>query len=391
MQHCGGHHAVTAALCNAMAAAGMVDPGTGEALDEAMVLGIGGGLGAGYILWEFEAYDSALIVLGFRNRWNYDADFIQNCCLRLNVAVDLRETGGLKKAAANLDEALERSGNALLWVDKAHLRWHNLPESMKGHISHVVRVEADGGAYLVDDLRGQPYTISRADLAAARKPIPSHKQRSLALEAGSAFDMADAVGAGIADHIAHLSRGSQSFSLPVYQKWAKLMTNATNKKSWRVVFSKRAGLYTTLRTIYEWVRLDDTEGAGLRELYAGFLLRADAMLPADLGAAAGAYRDCGAAWRDFADCALDEAVPAFAETKTLLHARYAAYASGDSAALRDAMADLDALEKAHNLAGFPLDDAETEALFGRMAAGLEHIFESEKSALAALKAAMDGG
>ena len=390
MKHCGGHHAVTAALTNALAAAGVVDPRTGEPLDEAMILGVGGGLGAGYILWEFEAYASALIVLGFRNRWNYDADYIKNACERLQIAVDMRETSGVKKAAANLDEALERSGTALLWADKAHLPWHNLPESMKGHISHVIRVEAAGAEYLVDDLRRQPFTISRADLAAARKPIPSHKQRSLALEAASEIDLADAAAAGIADHIAHLSRSSQSFSLPVYTKWAKLMTNATNKKSWRVVFAKRAGLYTTLRTIYEWIRLDDTEGAGLRELYAEFLGQAHAMLPVDLGAAIEAYRDCAAAWRDFADCALDENVPAFAETKTLLHARYDAYARGDSMALREAMADLDALEIAHNLAGFPLDDAATDALFGRMAVGLRRIFDCETRALAALKAAMDG-
>ena len=381
MNRCGGSHALTATLGNALAVAGAT-------LDEAVILGIGGGLGAGYILWEFEAYDSALIVLGFRNRWNYDADYIKNACDRLGVKTDMRETGGVKKAAANLDEALERGGTALLWVDKAHLSWHNLPASMKGHISHIIRVEGDGDAYLVDDIAGRPFRISREDLAAARKPIPSHKQRSLAIDAITEIDLEAAVSAGIVDHIAHLSRSSQSFSLPVYQKWAKLMTRPKDKKSWRVVFKERRGLYTTLRTIYEGIRLDDSEGAGLRDMYADFLQRADAILPAELSGAIEGYRVCADAWREFADCVLDENVPAFAETKTLLHARYAAFAEGDSKALREAMSDLEEMEKAYNLAGFPLDEAETDALFVRMAGQLQSIFECEKGALVALNAAM---
>ena len=36
-----------------------------------MVLGVGGGLGAGYILWEFEAHHTPTLVLGFRNQWQY--------------------------------------------------------------------------------------------------------------------------------------------------------------------------------------------------------------------------------------------------------------------------------------------------------------------------------
>ena len=41
---------------------GPARPHTGQPLSEAMVLGAGGGLGAGYILWEFKAHD--------RGRWS---------------------------------------------------------------------------------------------------------------------------------------------------------------------------------------------------------------------------------------------------------------------------------------------------------------------------------
>ena len=385
----GGEHSATAVLRNALTRQGVGDPRTGQALSEAMILGIGGGLGAGYILWEFDKYDTALIVLGFRNRWNYTADFIKNACQRLHVKLDMRETTSARKAQANLDDALTASGTALLWTDKASLPYQGLPDDMKGHLIHLIRVEDDGDArYQVDDLSARPWYISREALALAREPIPSNKQRSMSLQPAENFDLASAVRAGIDDHIAHLSRSSESFSLPVYQKWAKLMTNPKNKKSWRVVFARRTGLYLTLRTVYEGITLDDTEGAGLREIYADFLMEAQATLNVDLGRAAERYRACAAEWRALAEMALPDDLPVFAETKALMRARYAAFTEQDQARLEGAMKDLGALEAPNDLEGWPLDGSATDALFERMGEQLHTIYEAEQSALDAMKQAM---
>lgn len=385
----GGIHSVTAVLRNALTRQSLRDPHTSQPLSEAMILGIGGGLGAGYILWEFDKYDSALIVLGFRNRWNYTADFLKNACERLNVKLDMRETTSAKKAQANLDDALRASGTALLWTDKASLLYHGLPPSQKGHIIHLIRVEDDGEArYLVDDLSASPWSISRDALAAAREPIPSNKQRSISLQPAENFNLASAVRAGIKDHISHLSRSSESFSLPVYQKWAKLMTHPKNKKSWRVVFARRAGLYLTLRTVYEGITLDDTEGAGLREIYADFLSEAMSILDIDLSGAAELYRICAVEWRALAQMALSDDLPVFAESKALMRARYAAFAGQDQSSLAAAMRDLAALEAPNNLEGWPLDGSATDALFERMGEQLHTIFEAEQSALDAMKQAM---
>lgn len=385
----GGIHSDTAVLRNALTRQSLGDPRTDQPLSEAMILGIGGGLGAGYILWEFDKYDSALIVLGFRNRWNYTADFLKNACERLNVEVDMRETTSVKKAQANLDDALRASGTALLWTDKASLPHHGLPPSQKGHIIHLIRVEEDGDAtYIVDDLSASPWSLSRDALALAREPIPSNKQRSISLQPAENFDLPSAVRAGIDDHISHLSRSSESFSLPVYQKWAKLMTHPKNKKSWRVVFARRAGLYLTLRTVYEGITLDGTEGAGLRDMYADFLMEAQTILDIDLSSAVERYRACAAEWRALAETALSDELPVFVETKALMRARYAAFAGQDQSSLEDAMQDLEALEAPNNLEGWPLDGSATDALFERMGEQLHSIFEAEQSALDAMKQAM---
>jgi len=65
----GGLHPETATLANVLANQGVVSGLTGGPLTEAAILGIGGGLGAGYILWEFKSHSGPVLILGFRNQW----------------------------------------------------------------------------------------------------------------------------------------------------------------------------------------------------------------------------------------------------------------------------------------------------------------------------------
>lgn len=65
----GGSDPDAAALANVLAHRGVVGPD--GPLPEALLLGIGGGLGAGYILWEFKRQSSTTVTLGFTHAWNY--------------------------------------------------------------------------------------------------------------------------------------------------------------------------------------------------------------------------------------------------------------------------------------------------------------------------------
>ena len=388
-QSIGGIHVTTATLTNALAREGVTNPKTGKPFTEAMILGIGGGLGAGYILWEFKDRDSANIVFGFLNRWNYPIEYMTNACQRLNATVNEQETGSAKKAQSNLDEALEQGKPVIVWIDKASMSYHHLPEQHKGHLTHIIGVHSkNGDSYIVDDLAENPWTVSSEDLAIARKPIPSNKQRTLTVNPSYEFDLASAVTAGIHDHIEHLSRDSESFSLPTINKWAKMMIHPKNKKSWQVVFKERAGLYTTLRSVYEGITLDNSEGAGLRDMYADFLTEADTIIDANLQDAIKAYRVCAGAWRDLANTALSDDVPAFAQAKHLMNTRYKNFAQQNEAALAKNIQEMDDLEPKHNLAGFPLDDAGVTALFEAMHDKLITIYDAEQSALAILKDAV---
>ena len=141
-------------LRNILAFQGVKAPHTGLPYSEAMLLGIGGGLGAGYILWEFKENDSRILVLGFRNNWQYPVKFMQNLCERLNITVRVQETSGRKQAAKNLVETLGRGQSAMVWLDLQGLSYLRLPESLSGQIRHVVGVfdmEGDGERFWLDD------------------------------------------------------------------------------------------------------------------------------------------------------------------------------------------------------------------------------------------------
>ena len=388
----GGAHPVTATLTNVLAAEGLLAPHTGRPFSEAMILGVGGGLGLGYILWEFKAHATASLVLGFRNRWNYPVEYLTQACARLGIRPEFHETGGRKTAAATLADLLAAGRPCLLWVDKAHLPYLYLPASLQGYVSHVIGVCGDDpqvDTILVDDQSGRPFAIPAPTLADARARIGSDKHRLLAVRLPEGpIDLAEAIRAGIADCVEHLGRTSESFALPVITRWARLMTDRKNKKGWPVVFKERIGLYSTLRSIYEAIELDGTAGGALRSLYADFLEEAAPVVGnARLAGVADCYRAAALAWTDLARAALPEDIPALDDARRLMAGRYDALCRCDLEFVADLSARMEAEQAAYDTA-FPADDARVEALFGDLQAKLEAVDAAERAAHAALAAAL---
>jgi hypothetical protein len=87
----GGVHAETATIANCLAAQGVTAPHTGAAWSEALLFGIGGGLGAGYILWEFKAHHAKVLVFGWNYRWNYPVEYQTGLCERIGVTAAVVE------------------------------------------------------------------------------------------------------------------------------------------------------------------------------------------------------------------------------------------------------------------------------------------------------------
>jgi hypothetical protein len=269
----GGVHADTAAFANVLANTGVTAPHTGAELTESMVLGLGGGLGAGYILWEFGEHRSRILVLGFRRRWQYPARWAAETAERIGLHAEIHETGGTTAAAKRLDAALDRGLPAILWVDASRLGHQHLPAWLDGHGSGPVVAYGRGreGGVLIDDRSSGRLTVPADRLAEARARVGSYKNRLIEIDPELVEIDADRLRSGIREalaiQVAHLSERSDSFSLPAWAKWARLLGPGRNKKAWPNVFADGRGLGSALASIHANAGNRDH----LRDLYAGFL------------------------------------------------------------------------------------------------------------------------
>jgi hypothetical protein len=392
----GGVHPDTHAIAGVLANRGLVAPHTGQPLSEAMVLGAGGGLGAGYILWEFKAHDVRTLVFGFRNSWQYPDRWATKTCARLGVPAAVHETGSARRADDELRAAVGQGVPAIAWADQQLLGYRHLPAWLEGHGGPPVTVygiDEAASTVLIDDRNRAPLTVSLDALAAARARVGSYKHRLLVLDAPAAELDTDrlrrAVRDGLAEQVEHLSRRSDSFSLPAFRKWARLLTDGGNAKAWPKVFADRVSLFDACLSVYENVEPVGWGGGNLRGLYAQFLDEAAGLLEAPgLGKAAAAYREAEAAWHAVAETAMPAGREPFAEARRLTVRLQAQVEAGDAAQEEAAAtaARLWALRDRwrHQFPG----DTDAEALLAALAAAVTAAGEAEEAALAVLAAAV---
>jgi hypothetical protein len=322
----GGLHPETAALAHVLADHGVE-------MSEAMVLGLGGGLGAGYILWEFAAHDAIHLTLGFRRRWNY-LDWTDQTLDRLGARYRVHATAGAKGAAAALDEALAAGERAIVVPDRFLVGYWHLPPHLEAHGGHaVVAYAATGAGVRVDDRNTRPLTVPADVLHRARARVVSYRNKLVVVEAATAPEkLADLAREAVRECAGHLGGTSASFALPAWQKWARLLTDRRNAKGWPTVFAGGRGLTTALLTVWEAVEPVGMDGGHLRGLYADFLDEAAPLLGERAAQAAEAFRECGRRWHAVAEAALPADVPEYARLRDLVAAVAEGVALGDDGA-----------------------------------------------------------
>jgi hypothetical protein len=395
----GGVHPDTHAITGVLANRGLLAPHTDRPLTEAMVLGVGGGLGAGYILWEFERHRMRSLVLGFRNNWQYPDRWATKVCGRLGVPVEVHETGSRARAAAQLEAAVGQGVPAIAWADQQLLGYRHLPDWLEGYGGHPVTVygiDQQAGVALVDDRNRAPLSVPLDALAAARARVGSYRQRLLVLDAPAAELDGDglraAVRDGLAEQVEHLGQRSDSFSLPAFRKWARLLTDTRNAKAWPKVFADRTGLFDACLSVYENLEPSGSDGGSLRGLYAEFLDEAAGLLevPA-LGDAAAAYREAAARWHEVAEAALPAGSEPFAEARRLTDRLQAQVERGD-AGRREAAEVAGRLWALRDRwrPEFPAGDLAVEELLATLADRVGAAHQAEVAALDRLSGALQG-
>src|SRR5687767_10771357 len=182
----GGLHAETATLANVLAWSGVTAPHTGAPLTESMLLGIGGGIGAGYWVFEYKAYPDPLFRVFTRHAWDSDRRFTTELCERLGVSLTIKETSSAKAAAGYLTEALAPDARgvpsrpAIVSIDLCDTPDSTMPPELRGAAPHPVVVcglDAAAGRVEIDDRAAVPWTMSLDELAASRVSSAANKHR----------------------------------------------------------------------------------------------------------------------------------------------------------------------------------------------------------------------
>ncbi|WP_436494027.1 BtrH N-terminal domain-containing protein [Actinokineospora sp. HUAS TT18] len=350
-------------------------------LDEALVFGISGGIGAGYILWEFS--HGPVLTLAFTSRWQRIAEPSRRAAERLGFTLN-EQTGGAKTATRRLKENLDAGRPVMVWPDWFNIGYWNAPPTLDGHGGHAVLAYAiDGDRVHLDDRNHSPLTVPIDDFERACARVGSYK--NLALTVDGEVDparIAPAVQTGIEDVVELLSQRSDSFSLPAWRKWSRMMTDQRNKKAWPRVFAD-GGLLNALASVWEGIEPAGMTGGNHRGLFADFLDQAAGILdrPA-LGEEAERWREIGGMWHGLAEAAFPADIPVVARIRELVETISTAVGDGDAGRETCAKA-AEELWELRLREPFP----EAEAVFADMGARIAEIHTAETAAVGILESA----
>ena len=389
----GGTDPDAAALTNLLANRGVRGPD--GPISEPLVHLAANGIGAGYILWEFAHDDSRHVVLGFVHRWQYMDARLVAAAERLGVEVEWTRTGGAKTAAARLRAELANGTAVVIWPDRFHIRYWHLP-AYDGHGGHPVVAYAEVGDRIhVDDRTLAPLTVAGADLDRARSRVGSYQHAMLAVRSSDRqIDgdvLRDAVRDGLRTTAAHLAGTSESFALPAFAKWSRMLLDDRNPKSWPNVFADRRGLFGAVLSVWEGVSPAGMTGGNLRGLFAdGLEEAADLLAVPGLAVEAEHWREIAALWHGLADVAAPADVPEVARARELTAAVSGAVAEGDEGAVDREVASVELWDLRDSYASAPPWEPDRDRMIMRaLSERLAGIVAAERSAVDRLRVAVE--
>ncbi len=214
--------------------------------------------------------------------------------------------------AGALASTLAAGDPAIIWPDRFHLGYWNLPPFLDGHGGHPVVVYAVSDRRVhIDDRPLAPLTIPVADVDRARTRVGSYRNAMLVVRSRDTAVPADrlraAVRGGLAATVDQLGGTSTSFALPAWRKWSRLLVDPRAAKGWPTVFADRRHLLRALAGVWEAVEPAGGTGGHLRGLFADGLDEAAAVLDEPrLTAQAQRWQEIADRWHALAETALPD-------------------------------------------------------------------------------------
>lgn len=382
---------------NVLAYQGALAPHTGKPYSEALIMGINGGICAGYFSFEYEGYDPHLHFLTYYPFMDEPGAVFE----RLAIARNTQQTTNPQKAVANVWNALAEGKPAVVWADIATLGYTELIQG-DPDVYMVMPVVVYGydseGVHLADRAR-VALVIPAATFEAARARIKKYRFRMMTLGMPDASRLPGAVEAGIRSCISIFTedppvggkKARPNFGFNAYTRWANLLVNTKDAAGWPNRFAPGRRMVNGLMSAYKYLELYFTGGHGGRGVYADFLDEAAVILnrPA-LREVAGQFRACAARWDELTMALLPDTVAPLKQARELMRRDYELFLNegiGSLAKRQQIQRDLAAL-KADLGTHFPLSEAEAKSLREGLRDRVLAIYDAEQIAIEMLQTAI---
>lgn len=380
-------------LCNALAYQGVTAPHTGKPFTEALLMGINGGICAGYFAFEYQGYDPHL---HFLTRYPFDEE-PGAVFERLGISMHVQQTTNPQKGVANLLNGLAHGTPVIVWGDVISLGYESHPISNDYWMVMpflVYGYDLENGVVYIADRARVGLTAPTKALAAARARTAKTKHRIMTIGAPNPDKLLSAVEAGIRACIQIFTeappfapKAKRSFGFDAFDKWANLLTGTKDKQSWSKMFAPGARMFAGLTTAYRFLEVFYTGGHGARGVYAGFLDEASLILNnAALTDVAREFRACAGLWDELTAALLPDDVALFREARELMNREYDLFLTQGNASLparRQISARLDSL-RAEAERAFPLTDAQAAAMREGLRERVLRLRDAERRAISAL-------
>jgi len=435
--HFGCSERVAGAVRNILDYYNTVAPHTSEPYTEALLMGIGGGLGAEYATWAFKGIDpsrprKSQLSLRFHHVKNYIAKkedtFLEKIATRINAPLIVTETVSHESADQFLQESLQSGQPVLVKLSIWHSiyarqetsnRYHQNPDFyppllynefvsflpyyslpypwISGHFAIVYGINQANDQVYLADYSNRPHSISIQQLIESRSIIKGWKNAAYTIASPNKEpDLEKAIRLGIrdcTDSLLHLPAVVSGAHLRV-EAWNTMATNIGDfegKRGWRALFNEPWQLFDNLTHLHAQIAFYNSDGGALRSSYSDFLEEAGDLLKKPvLKQIAHQFSDIGIMWDEIGTTALNDDIP------ELLHARKAALDWHNTFKVHGSFSSDPLVTLSEKIQGIrtkfieevPLTNRELRALLEELSARFQEVYVAEKTALQTLRTAM---
>jgi hypothetical protein len=281
----------------------------GIELSEAMLCGLGGGIGFMVAVFDYRGLPPILTIVA----QHHPEPWLPAALTRLGVGFDEAHSGSAGPALVALRSALAQGRAVYCTVAATALPWREREPYLDTDPHGIVVAGERDGVFLVDDEAVAPHELPAEALAAAWSAHRKGRHHRLILHGTPPVaDLGDAVRAAVATTVAHLTGPvlgnafDVNFGLSGMARLAAQLRDARTKAGFVRRFAEPAALAFALRRLYECLELRDTAPGATRPLFADFLDEAAALTGnAAWRDAAGHFRRSAAHWSALAERAAD--------------------------------------------------------------------------------------